>query len=149
MNSRLFIELREKRSLAYQVGSIYSARPGPSLYVAYIGTRSDQFEQARDAILIEMEKLCSEPVTSEELLLAKTYLKGSFMMGQERNSSQAGLLARYELMGLGHDFVDRYPALIDQVTEEEVLQVARNHFRGAYALGAILPEIPPSSNTNV
>lgn len=142
MNSRLFIELREKRSLAYQVGSIYSARPGPSLYAAYIGTRSDQFEQARDGILVEMERLCAEPVTEEELLLAKTYLKGTFIMGQERNISQAGLLARCELMGLGYDFVDRYPALIDKVTEADVLGVARKHLREPYALSAVLPEVP-------
>ena len=142
MNSRLFIELREKQSLAYQVGSIYSVRPGPSLYAAYIGTRSDQFERARDGMLTEMEKLRTAPVTEEELHLAKTYLKGTFIMGQERNASQAGLLARYERMGLGYNFVDRYPALIDQVTEEDVLQVAQKHLRGPYVLSAVLPKIP-------
>ena len=140
MSCRLFTELRDKRGLAYQVGSTYVARPGPSAFVAYIGTGPDQFDVARDGILDELRKVCSERVTDEELRISKIYIKGTFIMGQEGNSSQAALLARYESMGLGHDYVQRYPALIDRVTADDVLRVAQTYLSGAYALGAVVPK---------
>lgn len=140
MSCRLFTELRDRRGLAYQVGSTYAARPGPSAFVAYIGTGPDQFEVAREGILEELRKVCSERVTEEELRISKTYLKGTFIMGQERNSSQAAILARYESVGLGHDYVHRHPDLIDRVTAEDVLRVARTYLSGAYALGAVAPK---------
>jgi predicted Zn-dependent peptidase len=141
MNSRLFIELRDKRGLAYQVGSVYSARPGPSLYVAYIGTGGDQYAIARDGIFEEVQKVREEPITAEELLLAQRYLKGTFIMGQERNINRASLLAQYELLGLGYRFIEEYPQLIDRVTIEDVLSVARRHLdTERYAIGAVVPE---------
>ena len=140
MNCRLFTELRDRRGLAYQVGSSYAARPGPSAFVAYIGAGPDSFEVAREGLLGELWKVRAEPVTEEELRLAKAYIQGTFVMGQERNSSQAALFARYEAVGLGHDYVHRYPGLIDRVTVDDVLRVARTHFHDAYALGAVVPK---------
>jgi predicted Zn-dependent peptidase len=140
MNCRLFTELRDRRGLAYQVGSTYIARPGPSVFVAYIGAGPDQFEVAREGILDELRKVRSEPVSDEELRASKTYIKGTFVMGQERNSSQASMLARFESVGLGHGYAQRYPGLIDRVTAEDVLRVARTHLGDAYALGAVVPK---------
>ena len=142
MNSRLFVELRDKRGLAYQVGSMYAARPGPSLFVSYIGTSVDQFEEAKDGILQEIKKIASLPVTDEELRLSKTYLKGTFIMGQEGNSSQASLLAHYEHFGLGYGFVDEYPKLIDDVSIEDVLRVGEENFDDNYALGCVMRGTP-------
>ncbi|MBI4530060.1 MAG: insulinase family protein [Candidatus Latescibacteria bacterium] len=141
MNSRLFIELRDKRGLAYQVGSAYSARPGPSLYVAYIGTSGDQYAIARDGIFEEVQKIREEPITAEELLLAQRYIKGTFIMGQERNINRASLLAQYELLGLGYSFIEDYPKVIDKVAIEDVLSVARQYLdTERYAIGAVVPE---------
>jgi zinc protease len=108
--------------------------------VAYIGAGPDRFEVAREGILDEMRKIRSAPVTGEELRISKTYLKGTFIMGQERNSSQAAMLARYEFVGLGHDYVHRFPGLIDRVSTDDVLRVAQTYLRDAYALGAVVPK---------
>lgn len=140
MDCRLFQELRDKQGLAYQVGSAYIARTGPSIFVAYIGTGPDKFDSARDGILCQMQRLCEEPVTRDELNNSKTYLKGTFIMGQERNSNQAALLARFESVGLGHEFVDRYSELIDSVTSDDILRVAQTYLGQSYALGAVVPK---------
>ena len=140
MSSRLFTELRDKQSLAYQVGSHYAVHPDASLYVMYIGTSGERFADARDGVLIEVGKLRSKPVSAEELQTAKTYLKGTFVMGQERNASQAALMAAYELLGLGYSFIDEYPKRIEAVTEEDVLRGARTYFSGPYTLGAVRPK---------
>ena len=146
MSSRLFTELRDKQSLAYQVGSHYAPHPEVSLYVMYIGTSEERFADARDGVLSEVGKLCSEPVSAEELRTAKTYLKGTFVMGQERNAAQAALMAAYEFLGLGYPFIEDYPKRIERVTREDVLRVARTYFSGPYTLGAVRPRIKNGEN---
>ena len=146
MSSRLFAELRDKRSLAYQVGSHYAVHPDASLYAMYIGTSEERFADARDGVLNEVEKLRSEPVLAEELRTAKTYLKGTFVMGQERNAAQATLMAAYEFLGLGYPFIEEYPKRIERVTREDVLRVARTYFSGPYTLGAVRPRIKNAQN---
>jgi len=138
MDSRLFVELRDKKGLAYQIGSLYVPRVGPSFYAAYLGTRPEQFELARKGILVEMERVKTELVKDEELKRTKTYLRGTFIMSQESNAGQASLLGKYELLGPGYRFVDEYPKLIASVTKEDVLKVARKYLT-YYTLGAILP----------
>ncbi|MFH1007863.1 MAG: pitrilysin family protein [Candidatus Latescibacterota bacterium] len=139
MGSRLFTELREKRSLAYQVGSHYAAHPEASLYAMYIGTSEERFAEARDGVLDEVRKLCADRVSAEELETAKTYLKGTFVMGQERNAAQAALMAAYEFLGLGYGFLEEYPRQIEGVTREDVLRVAQTYFAGPHTLGAVRP----------
>ena len=139
MNSRLFTELREKRGLAYQVSSVYAARLGPSLYFAYIGTSPEQADSAKAGIIAEMDKICTSAPVPDEVDRAKTYIKGTFIMGQESNQSQAALLAQYELLGLGYQYVDRYPDLITKVTPEDVLAVAQRYLSVPPSLGAVLP----------
>ena len=139
MDSRLFVSVRDTKGLAYQVGSSYIAMRGPSLFLVYLGTRPDQYEEARAVALKEMERIAGEPVSDEELRAAKTYLKGTFLMSQERNVDQALLLARYELMGLGYNFVEKYPELIEAVTREDVQGVALKYLSGPYVLGAVVP----------
>lgn len=145
MSSRLFVELRDRRGLAYEVGSSYAARPGPSLYAFYIGTKPEQIEEARDGILEQARKIRDQPVPEEELARAKTYLKGTFLISQERNIGRAALLARLEFLGLEHRFADRYPELIDRVTGADVLRVARRYFDDNYTLAAVVPTAPVTS----
>ncbi|HID11435.1 MAG TPA: insulinase family protein [Candidatus Latescibacteria bacterium] len=140
MDSRLFVSVRDTRGLAYQVGSSYIAMGSPSLFLVYLGTRPEQFEEAKAVALGEVERMAEEPVLEEELRAAKTFLKGTFLMSQERNIDQAALLARFELMGLGYGFVEEYPELIEAVTREEVQRAAREYLAGPYVLGAVVPE---------
>ena len=140
MDSRLFVSVRDERGLAYQIGSSYIAMEGPSLFLIYLGTRPERFEEAKEVVLGEVERMVEEQVPEEELEAAKTYIKGTFLMSQERNMDQASLLARYELTGLGYRFVEVYPELIDAVTAEDVLRAARRYLSGPYVLGAVVPE---------
>ena len=140
MNSRLFTELREKRHLAYQVGSAYPNRLGPSFFGIYMGgSAPDKHETAVQSILAEVEKLKNEPVPADELQRAKTFIKGTFIMSQETNMGQASLYGLHEVMGLGADYVEKFPTLIDAVTAEDIRRVAQEYFT-TYTLTAIQPE---------
>ena len=142
MSSRLFTELRDKQGLGYQVGSFYAGYSRDAFVGAYIGTRPDKFEVARDGILGEVEKICSAGITDEELINTKKYLRGLYIIDMESNASQANSFATNECFGVGYDFADRYLDGIVKVTKDDVLKVANTYFT-SYALGSILPEAAP------
>jgi predicted Zn-dependent peptidase len=139
MNSRLFTELRDKKGLAYQVGSMYPSRLGPSIFATYIGASPENHDGVVAGILEEVERIKNEPVPEEELERAKTYIKGTFIMSQESNMGQASLYGTYEMLGVGYQFVDQYPALIGEVTAEKVQQAARAYLN-FYTLTTISPK---------
>jgi zinc protease len=139
MNSRLFSELREKRSLAYQVSSYYNDQKSHSFLAGYIGTSAQKFEEARGAMLHEFHRLADEPVTQAELERAKKYLRGAYIVSAETNSAQASRMGRYELNGLGQDFGDRLLERIAAVTPEEIRTLAETWF-GPHVLAAIRPD---------
>ncbi|MFN2431712.1 MAG: M16 family metallopeptidase [Gemmatimonadota bacterium] len=138
MNSRLFTELREKRSLAYQVSSFYNDQPSHSYLAGYIGTSPDKFDEAREAMLREFRRLADELVSEDELRRAQRYLHGTYIISAETNAAQASRLGRYELHGLGQDFGDRMLERIATVTPSEVRALAERWF-GAYVLAAVRP----------
>jgi zinc protease len=131
MSSRLFIELREKRSLAYQVSTFYSDRVDGSFLAGYIVTDPDRVEEAAHGLAAEFDRIVTEPIGDDELSAAKHYLRGRFLLGAETNMSQASRLAAYEVYGLGHDFGDKWVAEIQSVTAEQVRAVARRWLTGS------------------
>lgn len=128
MSSRLFIELREKRSLAYQVSSYYDDQPGGGHVAAYIVTDPGRVDEAAVGLEREFRRFVDEPVSTDELDAARRYLRGSYLISAETNMAQAGRLARYEVDGLGHDYGDRWLAAIEEVTAEDVRALARRCF---------------------
>jgi len=142
MNSRLFTELRDKKGLGYQVGSFYAGYSRDAFVGAYIGTKPDKFEVARDGIIEEVGKIRSSGITDEELTDTKKYLRGVYVINMESNGSQANSFANTECVGVGYDFADRYLDGVGEVTKDDVLKVAETYF-GSYALGSILPEPAP------
>jgi len=138
MNSRLFIAIREKRGLAYQVSSFYNARIQSGIYVAYIGTKPESYEEAKRVLIEEIRRMASEKVTPEEIAFAKSYLKGMNIMSQESNAGQASQYGYYELLGLGYDFVDTYRTKIEAVKEDDILDAGARYLSGPEALGAVL-----------
>ncbi len=127
MDSRLFTEIREKEGLVYQIGSSYP----PLEWQGFFGISLMSTRQNHDKILFHLEKeidrLKDTLPDPDELERAKTYLKGTFMMSQERCADQAHLLARYHSLGLGVSFIDQYPSLLDAVTAEDIQSIAREH----------------------
>jgi len=138
MNSRLFVAIREKRGLAYQVSSFVNARKESGVYVAYIGTKPESYEEARTVLIDEVRKMGIERVTDEELDNAKSYLRGMNIMSMESNGGQASRYAHHEIIGVGYDFGDRYDRRISDVKAEDVLNIGKKYLLGSYALGGVL-----------
>jgi zinc protease len=138
MSSRLFVELRDKKGLAYSISSDYQKMLGPSCVYCFMATAPENLQAARDGIVAEFEKLTKKAVPAKELLATKRFLKGSYLMGHETNLDQANILGQDELFGLGYEYDERYPQLIDKVTAKDLQRIAGLYFKN-YVLGGVSP----------
>ncbi len=139
MSSRLFVDLREKQGLAYVVGSMYPTRKEQSRFVIYIGTDPVNTEKVKAGFMDEIKRLQNEPVPATELSEAKSKLAGGFALAHNTNLNQAYYLGLYETLGSGYEFDAKYPALIEQVTAEDIQRVARQYFSQANILSLVKP----------
>jgi zinc protease len=124
---RLFVELREKRSLAYTVTARSLEGLDPFAFFVYIATSPEKVETALEGIMSELRKVCEQGVTAEEVERAKRYLVGSYEIELQKNSTLAATLAFDERYGLGHQELDIYAQRILSVTPEMVQQVTRTY----------------------
>ncbi len=124
---RLFLELRDKLSLAYSVTSFYTPGLENGYFGVYIGTAPEKEEEAIEAIKTQLSLLLSNGIDDRELERAKNYLVGSFEIGLQKNSSQAAKIAFDELYGLGWEEYKKYPQKIYDVSKEDVMNVIKKY----------------------
>lgn len=127
MAGRLFVELRDKRGLAYTTTSYYDPVRGPGALVLYVGTAPENTARAEAALRHEVERIRQEPVSAEELRRAKGYLLGRYAMDRRTNERQAWYLAFYAIEGQGRDYPERYRQAVEAVTAADVQRVARQY----------------------
>jgi len=134
-SSRLFREVREKRGLAYSVGSYNEQYTDSGLVATYVGTREDNVEEACAVIGAELERLRSEPATEEELARAKENVKGRLVLSSESTAARMMRISRATLFGLPTESLDQMLAKIDAVTVDELAELAGELY-GAERLSA-------------
>ncbi len=134
-SSRLFREVREKRGLAYAVGSYNEQYTDSGLVATYVGTRADNVEEACAVIGSELARLRSEPVSDEELARAKESVKGRLVLSSESTAARMTRISRATLFGLPIDSLDEMLAKVDAVTVEDLTELATELY-GAERLSA-------------
>jgi zinc protease len=137
---RLFLELRDRRSLAYAVSAYNTEGIAPGHFTVYIATAPEKLDEARAGMLEELEKLVQQPPSDEELERAKRYLIGNHAIGLQRNAAHAGLISLNARYGLGPDADCAFPEQVAAVGKEEVLRVARRIIDlDTYTLAVVRP----------
>ncbi len=137
---RLFLELRDRRSLAYSVSSF--RRPGleTGLFGVYLACEPEKFQDAKDALFLELERLKKEGLSEQELEDAKKYLLGQMAIEYQTNGSQALRMALDELYGLGYDHHRRFMREIVEVTADDVRSAAeRIILQNGYTMATVGP----------
>ncbi|HMB54319.1 MAG TPA: pitrilysin family protein [Thermoanaerobaculia bacterium] len=134
-SSRLFREVREKRGLAYAVGSYSEQYTDSGLVATYVGTREDNVAEACAVIGAELARLRSEPVSAEELARAKESVKGRLVLSSESTAARMMRISRATLFGLPIEGLDEILAKVDAVTVEDVTSLASELY-GAEQLSA-------------
>jgi zinc protease len=137
---RLFLELRDRQSLAYSVGATNVEGVAPGFFAVSIATAPEKLDEAQSGILRELRRVLDGPPPAAELERARRFLLGSFAIERQRSATRALQLALDTRYGLQGDFDRDYPERIRAVGAEDVLRVARRVIDlDAYTLAAIRP----------
>lgn len=129
MSSRLFIEVREKRGLAYYVRTIVENYEDVGYIATQAGVEHKNLELAVKTILGEYKKISREKVSAKELQKAKDCVKGKSVMGMEASDEVAMFFIDQEVMkGKILTLKEKF-RLIDEVTENDILKVAKDVFQ--------------------
>lgn len=122
---RLFVELRDKRSMAYSVSSFAVEGVDPGYFAVYMGTSPEKVDAALEGIRAELTKARDEKISQAELDRAKWHLVGTHEIGLQRNGARAALLALDTCYGVGTENFLRYSEQVSKVTADDVQAVAR------------------------
>jgi len=141
---RLFLELRDRRSMAYSVTCAASEGLDPGYFAVYLGTAPEKVPEARTAVVHELQRLRAEPPTVEELERSRRYLVGVREIGLQRSGARAAVMAYDEAYGLGAQAHLRYPERILGVRREDVLAAARRYVDFEHVVAALV--LPPGGN---
>jgi predicted Zn-dependent peptidase len=134
-SSRLFREVREKRGLAYSVGSYNEQFTDQGLVATYVGTREDNVEEACAIIGTEMASLRSKPVSGEELNRSKESVKGRLVLSSESTAARMTRISRATLFDLPIESLDEMLAKVDAVQVDDLTELAAELY-GAERLSA-------------
>jgi len=132
MSSRLFLEVREKLGLAYDVHSYVNKMYDTGVLGVYAGTEPRQAARAVGAIV-------DQPVDAAELTKAKEFYKGRLLLQMESTNSVATWYGGQEALTGKIQDVDETVAQIDAVSADDVRRIARELFSQALQLAVIGP----------
>lgn len=132
LSSRLFVELREKRGLAYDVSAFYPTRIDTSHFVTYIGTAPENTAIALEGLHHEVQRLHETLLTPEELQTAKNKLLGQYALGKQTNAQIAQIFGWYETINLGIAFDQQFQQMVAAVTVEEIQQAVQQYLTTPY-----------------
>lgn len=139
LSSRLFLELREKKGLAYHVRSTYETNEKCANLSIYIATEPKNVQICLEGFKIEIDKLKGIPVSEDELNNAKNNVIGKQQFVTETNAQQANLLAYYGIMELGFDFQDKIIEKIKGVKALDIQRVTQKYFQEESVVSILRP----------
>ncbi|RST87031.1 insulinase family protein [Aquibium carbonis] len=126
-SSRLFDEVRDRRGLAYGVGSSLANRDHSSALIIGTSTRADRAGEALQVIRDVIARMAAEGPTEQELADAKAYIVGSYAINNlDSSAAIARTLVQLQMDDLGIDYIERRGDLIGAVTLDEVKAAARD-----------------------
>ena len=124
MGGRLFVNLRDKKSLAYSVTSFSSEQVDPGFFAFYMGTSEEKLDGAIADTLAEIADVKKGGVTPEEFERAKKWMIGTYEIGLQSNNSYADKMVYNELYGVGYEETFAAPVKIAAVGLSDVNRLA-------------------------
>jgi predicted Zn-dependent peptidase len=129
MSSRLFLNVREEKGLAYNINMDVSNYVDSGSFEIYAGIHNEKVELALKAIVDELHKIADTAVPLDELHKAQEQLRGRLIMGLENNAAVADMLGG-QLIVAGRTWtLGEILSTIDQVTVEDVQKAARKYLQ--------------------
>ncbi|OHA02070.1 MAG: hypothetical protein A3H71_01690 [Candidatus Sungbacteria bacterium RIFCSPLOWO2_02_FULL_48_13b] len=124
LSSRMWLAIREKLGVAYNIASSHDSYSNRGMLVTYAGIAHTNVEKAMQAILAEYRRIITLPVTRDELTRVKDYLKGTMLIGLESSSAVANFVGIEEVLTGKPLTVDEVFKKIDALTPADITQAA-------------------------
>ncbi len=134
---RLFVELRDKKSLAYTVSPIRMDGMEPGYFGAYIGCSPEKGPLAVKMIIENFQRLTEEKVNARELERAKRYVLGRHDISRQHTGAVADAFLFDELYGLQFDESEHFSERIQSVDAESIQKLARKIFSKPFVLSVV------------
>ncbi len=138
MSSRLFQEVREKRGLAYSVGSYAIGYADAGQVTVHLGTRGENLGTACEVIGTELRKLGDAPVPADELRRAKDHLKGRLVLSTESPGSRMNRIGRSLVTDTELLTIDEVIERVEAVTADDVQALAREFWQPEAMSAAVI-----------
>jgi predicted Zn-dependent peptidase len=138
MSSRLFLELREKRGLTYDVHSYDANYADAGHLVVYAGFAPQNGAEVLKAVMHEVARLRDELVPDVEIERVRDFAKGRLELRLEDTRGVSGWLAGQELFLGRVRSVEEVCAIIDGVSPADIQRVAREYLRPELAYVAAI-----------
>lgn len=129
MSSRLFLELRERRSLVYDISTFSTSYADCGTVGIHAGFDPDQAEEVVSTILDQLEAVTQHPVSQAELDRARAYTRGRLELRMEDSAAVAAWLGTGESLLPRIETVDEVIRHFDALTVDDLLRVARRYLR--------------------
>jgi len=139
MSSRLFQEIREKRGLAYSVGSSVSQYAGVGSYNVYAGCAPRNVDEVLGLIRAELDRVAVKGLSAEEVARAKGQLRGGMVLGMEDSGSRMSWIAKSELSFGEYRSVPQVLEDIAAVSVQDVADIAAEVLAGPLCLSVVGP----------
>ncbi len=139
MSSRLFLNIRERLGLAYDVHSFTQKHRDTGLLGVYLGVDPKNAVAAVNAVIAEMNALCDQELTAEELERAKEFTKGRLRLELESTNGVSFWLAYQQLLIGSIKTIEEEVALVDAITAEDVRRVANEVLRAPIQMAVLGP----------
>ncbi len=123
--SRLGMEVREKRGLTYGIGAYLASFDLAQLVVGQVASANERVAEAIKVTREEWARIAAEGVTEEELDEAKAYLTGAYPLRFDSNASIARIMVGMQMDDLGLDYVNARNGKVNAVTADDVRKVAK------------------------
>jgi predicted Zn-dependent peptidase len=140
MSGKLFVELREKLSLAYEVNSFYPSHRFTSRFMIYLGLKKQNVELAKKRIFEILDELRKNEISEKEVEETKNYIKGVYLLDHQTVARQAWYLGWWEVLGKGSEYDQKYIDDLMKVSPQDVKDAVNRYLNGKYTLIEILPD---------
>jgi zinc protease len=132
---RLFLDVREKRSLAYSTGSsIEEPAHSPVPIVLSAGTQTNKAPQAVQALLDNLQRMGQNPPSPAEIETASRYLSDSFLFKTETAGALAEMTAKLSVLSLPDDYYDEYRRAVRTIDGATAVAKAGKFFSGDHVV---------------
>ncbi len=124
-SGRMFVELRDKKSLAYALTAINRPGVGMGAFTFYVASAPQKLGQVKSELAALLRSVLDKPLTAAEFTRARAGLLADWVLDSQSLAARASRLALYERLGMGYDYEKRYTEILRALTPEEVRSAAR------------------------